>query len=426
MSNNKKSLKKYISLRNQLPELFSNQDAPLEILMEENAILDWQRYEDKELEMNDRPKSWSSIGILLEDPYLLILRDLLRFPSKKLKTYTRLLNRADLNGGQGSAILPLKDGKILLLRQYRHATRKWHWEIPRGFGESNLSAEDNARKEIREEISGEIENLIDLGEYHANTGIESFSVRLFLAYILKTADVKTEEGIDHFELFSTSNIEQMIQMREITDGFTIAAYTRAKLQGLLAKSSVENKWKITQNEIIPEILNIQPPIFHDTRGYFMETFDENIFRKHNIPTHYILDHESYSRRGTIRGLHYQIKYPQGKLIRIPHGKVYTVAVDLRQSSPTFGKWAKAEISSENKKILWIPPGFAHGFFVLSEYANVVYKTTNIYAPKWERTLAWNDPYLNIKWPLLNDEYPILSEKDSNGKYFHELEHFEGG
>jgi dTDP-4-dehydrorhamnose 3,5-epimerase len=300
----------------------------------------------------------------------------------------------------------------------------WHWEIPRGFGEPHLSAQDNAIKEIKEEINGEIEKLIDLGEYHSNTGIESFSVRLFLSHISKAADVQVDEGIAYYKFFTVPTFEKMIQTQEITDGFTIAAYTRAKLQGLLVDAPVKNKWIITKDKKIPEILHIKPPIFHDKRGYFMETFDENIYRTNNIPTHFVLNHESRSCKGTLRGLHYQIKYPQGKLVRIAKGKVFTVVVDLRCKSSTFGKWSNIEISSENKMILWVPPGFAHGFLVLSEYAKVVYKTTDIYAPKWERVLAWNDPFLNIKWPIPKGEYPILSEKDSRGILFHNLEYYE--
>lgn len=418
------SLQKYKMFQIANLGLFNNENAPLKILTEESTILAWQRRKKMELEMKKHPQSWSNIGILLEDPHVLILRDLVKFPNDQVKGYIRLLNIADLNDGQGSAILPIKDGKILLLHHYRHATRQWHWEIPRGFGTPHMLAEDNAKKEIKEEIGGEIEELIDIGEYHNNTGIEGFSVRLFLAHISKASHVQIEEGIDYFDFFSVSKVEKMILNGEITDGFTIAAYTRAKLRGLLESSIVQNDWKISKDNLFPEILHIQPPIFHDNRGYFMETFDSNIFQRMGIPTHFVLDHESNSRKGTLRGLHYQIKYSQGKLVRVSHGEIFTVIVDMRRNSRTFGKWTHVKISSYNKNILWVPEGFAHGFYVLSESATVIYKTTDIYSPEWEQVLAWNDPSLRIDWPLQDGERPILSEKDAQGRRFQELEYFE--
>lgn len=417
-------LQRYKFLQKAIPSLFNNQSAPIKIITDKNLILSWQRKKQNELATFNLPESWSEIGLLLDDPRVLILRDLVKFPDDKLEGYIRLLNLADLNEGQGSAILPIMEEKILLLRHYRHATRQWHWEIPRGFGTPHMSAEENAVKEISEEIGGEVGNIIDIGEYHSNTGIEGFPVRLFFAHITKASHVQTEEGIDRFDLFSASKVEKMILNNEITDGFTIAAYTRAKLRGLLEIPLVQNEWKISKDPFFSEILHIQPPIFHDNRGHFMETFDTNIFRINGIPTNFVLDHESSSKKGTLRGLHYQIKYSQGKLVRVAQGKTFTVIVDMRRNSRTFGKWTHTIISSENKNLLWIPKGFAHGFYVLSESAIVIYKTTDNYAPEWERVLAWDDPSLNIDWPLQHGKYPILSEKDAQGKNFHELEYYE--
>lgn len=418
------ALHKYKTLQATHFELFNNSNAPLKILTEESAILAWQSLKKMELDMNLLPESWSNIGILLEDPHILVLRDLVEFPNNQVKGYIRLLNIADLNNGQGSAILPVKNGHILLLHHYRHPTRKWHWEIPRGFGTPQMSAEDNAKQEIREEIGGEIDEIIDLGEYHNNTGIEGFSVRLFFANLSKVSHVQTEEGIDFFDLFSVSEVEKMIEDGKITDGFTIAAYTRAKLGGLLEKAVIQNEWKISKDVLFPDVLHIQPPIFHDNRGYFMETFDLTVFRRIGIPVQFMLDHESSSRKRTLRGLHYQIKYSQGKLVRVSHGEIFTVVVDMRRNSQTFGKWTHVNISSENKKILWIPKGFAHGFYVLSESATVTYKTTDIYAPEWEQVLDWNDSTIGIEWPIRDGEHPILSEKDNNGKSFENSEYYE--
>ena len=162
---------------------------------------------------------------------------------------------------------------------------------------------------------------------------------------------------------------------------------------------------------IPDVLVLEPVIFADERGFFFETWNARIFRdvvKLNVQ--FVQDNQSRSSRNVLRGLHYQIKQPQGKLIRVLSGRIFDVAVDLRKSSPSFGRWVGMELSAD--KQLWIPPGFAHGFFVLSDIADVLYKTTDYYAPEHERCVIWNDPTLAIDWPLQGE--PVLSAKDRLG------------
>jgi dTDP-4-dehydrorhamnose 3,5-epimerase len=171
--------------------------------------------------------------------------------------------------------------------------------------------------------------------------------------------------------------------------------------------------KFTPTEI-PAVILIEPQIFGDARGFFMETYQAQKFSLAGIEAVFVQDNHSLSRQGILRGLHYQIRQPQGKLVRVIRGEIYDLAVDLRRSSATFGSWTAMILSAENKRELWIPPGFAHGFYVLSEQAEVVYKATDYYAPEWERTLLWNDPRLNIPWPLINGTPPLLSAKDANG------------
>lgn len=169
---------------------------------------------------------------------------------------------------------------------------------------------------------------------------------------------------------------------------------------------------------------IDPVVYSDARGYFCETFQAKDFSEAGIPTHFAQDNQSGSRQGVIRGLHYQIRQAQGKLIRVTAGEIYDVAVDLRKSSPTCGKWTGHILSAENKRQIWVPPGFAHGFYVLSEWAEVFYKATDFYAPEWERTLLWKDPQVNITWPLANGQLPIISQKDTQGCSFKEAELYE--
>jgi dTDP-4-dehydrorhamnose 3,5-epimerase len=170
---------------------------------------------------------------------------------------------------------------------------------------------------------------------------------------------------------------------------------------------------------ISDLLLIEPKIFGDGRGFFFESFNENIFsQKTGVSLSFVQDNHSHSQQGVLRGLHYQIEQPQGKLVRVVHGKIFDVSVDLRSKSPTFGKWEGFELSEENHRQLWIPPGFAHGFLVLSESADVLYKTTDYYAPQYERSILWNDPTLRIEWP---QGYAIqLSEKDNKGMTFEEV------
>lgn len=172
---------------------------------------------------------------------------------------------------------------------------------------------------------------------------------------------------------------------------------------------------------IPQVLIIKPKIYEDQRGFFLETYQVDQFQEAGIVQSFIQDNHSGSKRGTLRGLHYQIVHPQGKLVRAITGEIFDVAVDLRRSSPTFGQWEGVFLSASNKWQLWIPPGFAHGFYVLSDWAEVLYKVTDIYLPQAERTLAWNDPHLNIQWPLSDQSHPILSIKDQNGLQFKQAE-----
>jgi len=166
---------------------------------------------------------------------------------------------------------------------------------------------------------------------------------------------------------------------------------------------------------IPEVFRIEPKVFGDARGFFMETYQAKEFLAAGIPTQFVQDNHSGSRQGILRGLHYQIRQPQGKLFRVIAGAVFDVAVDLRRSSPTFGRWVGELLSAENKYQLWIPVGFAHGFYVVSDWAEVTYKTTDFYAPEWERSLLWSDPELAIPWPLSDGTPPSLSAKDAQGK-----------
>jgi dTDP-4-dehydrorhamnose 3,5-epimerase len=169
--------------------------------------------------------------------------------------------------------------------------------------------------------------------------------------------------------------------------------------------------KSTQTSI-PDVLVLEPKVFADERGFFLESYNEKKMAELGIGLRFVQDNQSYSSRGVLRGLHYQINHPQGKLIRAVSGEIFDVAVDLRRSSPTFGRWVGMVLSAENKRMLWIPPGLAHGFSVLSDGADVLYKATDFYHPESERTILWNDPQLQIDWKLAGD--PIISGKDQAG------------
>ncbi|SDN02275.1 dTDP-4-dehydrorhamnose 3,5-epimerase [Polaromonas sp. JS666] len=167
---------------------------------------------------------------------------------------------------------------------------------------------------------------------------------------------------------------------------------------------------------IPDVLVIEPQVFGDSRGFFFESFNQRAFDAATGTAHsFVQDNHSRSAKGVLRGLHYQLGQPQGKLVRVARGAVFDVAVDIRPGSPTFGQWAGLELSESNNLQLWIPPGLAHGFLVLSDSADFLYKTTDYYAPKQERCIAWNDPTLAIRWPL--DGAPTLSAKDGAGQAF---------
>ena len=168
---------------------------------------------------------------------------------------------------------------------------------------------------------------------------------------------------------------------------------------------------------------IEPDVFGDARGYFMETWHKDKFSSMGIDFNFVQDNQSYSVKNTLRGLHYQIKNIQGKLVRVVSGEIFDVAVDIRRTSPCFGKWTGQLLSSDNKKMLWVPPGFAHGLLVVSETAEVLYKCTDFYAPEHERSLAWNDKNVEIDWPLDEGVLPTLSEKDRQGKILNEIEKF---
>ena len=174
--------------------------------------------------------------------------------------------------------------------------------------------------------------------------------------------------------------------------------------------------KITETRI-PAVKLIEPKVFGDERGFFMETWNENAFRQAGIHATFVQDNHSRSVKNTLRGLHYQIMQPQGKLVRVTHGEVFDVAVDLRTNSPTFGQWVGEYLSEDNKRMLWVPPGFAHGFLVTSETADFQYKCTDFYAPEYERSIRWDDPDIAVDWGSVTAEQVLLSEKDRLGLRF---------
>jgi dTDP-4-dehydrorhamnose 3,5-epimerase len=173
---------------------------------------------------------------------------------------------------------------------------------------------------------------------------------------------------------------------------------------------------------LPEILLLEPRVFGDDRGFFLESYNQQTFANLGIKDNFVQDNHSCSEKNVVRGLHYQIQQPQGKLVRVITGEILDVALDLRRSSATFGKWEAFTLSGKNKLMLWIPRGFAHGFRVVSASAHVVYKTTDFYAPEHERTIAWNDPTLSIDWRL--DGEPIVSPRDQRGVRFESAEPFD--
>ena len=191
----------------------------------------------------------------------------------------------------------------------------------------------------------------------------------------------------------------------------------------IAMNVAANGLKATATAI-PDVLIIEPKVFGDQRGFFFESFNEDAFNQvTGLNAKFVQDNHSRSAKGVLRGLHYQIQQPQGKLVRVVSGEVLDVAVDIRRKSPTFGKWVSALLTAQSHRQLWIPPGFAHGFIVLSDTADFLYKTTDYYAPAFERCIAWNDISIGIDWQL-NGLMPMLSDKDTQGKLLDQAEVFE--
>ena len=174
---------------------------------------------------------------------------------------------------------------------------------------------------------------------------------------------------------------------------------------------------------IPEVVLIRPKVFGDARGFFFESWEERKFAAAGLDVKFVQDNHSRSARNILRGLHYQIQQPQGKLVRVVTGTVFDVAVDIRRSSPTFGRWVGAVLSEENHHMLWVPPGFAHGFLVLSDSVDFLYRVTDFWAPASERAIIWNDPDLSVTWPLPKGVEPVLSAKDAAAKRFRDAESF---
>jgi dTDP-4-dehydrorhamnose 3,5-epimerase len=174
---------------------------------------------------------------------------------------------------------------------------------------------------------------------------------------------------------------------------------------------------------IPDVIIVIPDIFRDQRGFFLESYQKREFVNEGIPYEFVQDNHSNSVKNTLRGIHYQLTHTQGKLVRVAVGEIFDVAVDLRKNSPFFGQWVGEILSQENKRELWIPPGFGHGFFVLSERADVLYKTTDYYDSSGERCIRWDDPELAIDWPIPDNQSPIVSEKDMAGVFFRDVEVF---
>lgn len=175
---------------------------------------------------------------------------------------------------------------------------------------------------------------------------------------------------------------------------------------------------------LADVKIIEPAVFGDERGFFLESYNQQSFADAGIPETFVQDNHSRSGQGVLRGLHYQLKNTQGKLVRVTHGEVYDVAVDMRKSSPQFGQWAGVVLSEANKRMFWVPPGFAHGFYVMSESADFQYKCTDYYAPEHERSLMWNDPAVGVEWPIIPGTEPQLSAKDKDGTLLDAIDAFD--
>ena len=174
---------------------------------------------------------------------------------------------------------------------------------------------------------------------------------------------------------------------------------------------------------LPEVLILTPQLFGDERGFFMESYNQQTFNEIGVDATFVQDNHSRSKQGILRGLHYQIEQPQGKLVRVTQGEVYDVAVDIRRNSPNFGRWVGVHLSASNHQMLWVPPGFAHGFYVISDSADFLYKCTELYAPEHERCIQWDDAEIGIQWPLIEGQPPQLSAKDQQGSPLSKAEVF---
>lgn len=223
----------YSDLLERNSSLFQNSDALLEIVYDHVTIEKWRQNQAELNRKNGNPAEWSNIGIILDDPYILVLRDLVKFPNSELRGYIRIVNRADLAGGRSVVIMAMLNNRILLLNQFRHSTRSWHFEFPRGFGEPGVAPIDQARAEIREEVAGEVIELVELGVMHSNTGLEAGSVQLYLAKLSSAGEPNKLEGIKALKWVTIDQLEDMIRDGVVTDGFTIAAYVRSKLKRLV-------------------------------------------------------------------------------------------------------------------------------------------------------------------------------------------------
>lgn len=175
---------------------------------------------------------------------------------------------------------------------------------------------------------------------------------------------------------------------------------------------------------LPGVIRIIPTIHTDSRGYFIETWHSRKFTEAGVDTHFVQENFSFSSKGTLRGIHYQVRQPQGRLVRVVQGSVFDVAVDLRRSSPTFGQWTGETLSEQNRVQLWVPPGFGHGFLVLTETAGFEYNCTDHYAPEFDRQIRWSDPEIGIEWPLDDDDVPLLSDKDAAAPLLRDAEIYE--
>lgn len=226
-------LTSYRALLDEYPKLFDNENASIKIIKDQSDILAWQKERRQKLAEKNLPSEWADIGILLDDPYMIVLRDLVEFPGGYRSGYVRMIPRTDLSGGIGVIILPVYEGKILLINHFRHSTRICHLEIPRGYGEPGISSAENARKELEEEVGAKTSELLSLGSLYPETGFESQYVELFLARLASVGMPDVSEGIESLVWLTPQELEEWIECDKITDGFTIAAYTRAKLKGLI-------------------------------------------------------------------------------------------------------------------------------------------------------------------------------------------------